>query len=35
LMLLDYSLFPVVNQLENVPGLAAMKFNQFPKVLTC
>ncbi len=31
LMLLDYSLFPVVNQLENVPGLAAIKFNEFPE----
>ncbi|KAL0026200.1 hypothetical protein WJX77_001659 [Trebouxia sp. C0004] len=31
LMLLYHSLFLVVNQLDNVPGLAAMKFN----ALTC
>ena len=31
LLLLDSSLFPVVNQLGNVPGLAAMKFNEYPE----
>ncbi len=30
LMLLDDSLFPVVNQLDNVPGFAPMKFSEFP-----
>ncbi|DBA82140.1 TPA: hypothetical protein ACH3X1_007129 [Trebouxia sp. C0004] len=31
LMLLDNSLFPVVNQLDNITGLAAMKFIEFPE----
>ncbi len=42
LFLLDTSLFPVVNQLRNAPGLAAIKYNEYPegfdlpgKVLTC
>jgi len=30
LMLLDDSLFPVVNQLDNVPGFAPMKLSEFP-----
>ena len=30
LMLLDGTLFRLVNQLANVPGLAAMNFNQSP-----
>ncbi len=33
LMLLDGTLFRLVNQLANVPGLAAMNFNQSPRGL--
>ena len=29
LLLMDGTLFPVVNQLGNLPGLAAMKFDEF------
>ena len=31
LLLLDWTLFPVVNQLGDLPGLASMKFNEHAK----